>query len=55
MFDDLTADPAELEKIQLLFLERAVAAMRDVGMSDDQIDEALGRHDPEPATFRPNP
>jgi hypothetical protein len=35
--------------------DRAVAAMRDVGMSDDQINEALGRHDPEPATFQRSP
>ena len=51
MFEDVTANPAELEKIQLLFLERAVSAMRDVGMSDEQIDEALGRRDPVPPVF----
>jgi hypothetical protein len=53
MFEDLIANPKELERVQRLFLERAVAAMRDVGMTEDQISEALGRHDPQPATVRP--
>ena len=51
MFEDVTANPVELDQVQRLFLERAVAAMRDVGMTDDQINEALGRHE-EPASFQ---
>lgn len=51
MQNDATATHVELEHIQLIFLERAIAAMRDVGMTDDQIDEALGRHDMEPPTL----
>lgn len=51
MFEETTISAVELEHIQLIFLERAVSAMRDVGMTDRQIDEALGRHDSEPAAF----
>jgi hypothetical protein len=55
MFENLTADPVKLEQLQLIFLQRAVAALRESGMSDDQIDEALGRRNPHPLARRPNP